>query len=76
MSTYRVTFTETRRFCVSVGARDDADAVQQAAVQYRAHCGPSDWQREHLRGVTAVHWENVERVGGYEADPVRPCGSA
>lgn len=67
---YRVTFTESRTFTVSVQARDDVEAMQRVASEYRATRSLNDWEREALRGVTAVHWERIERVGA----PV-PCAA-
>lgn len=66
---YRVTFKETRTFTVSVQARDDVEAVQRVAAEYRASRSLNDWEQQTMRGVTAVHWERIERVGGLPCSP-------
>lgn len=73
MSSYRVSFTDARRYTVTVAAKDDADAVQRAAAEYRAHRPVTEWERDALRGVPAISWESVERVGGYDPGEAVPC---
>lgn len=65
---YRVSFKETRCFTVAVQACDDVEAIQRVAADYRANRSPNEWEREAMRGVAAVHWDRIERVG----EPV-PC---